>query len=60
MDVTVPYLGHGVEVEVINSCYSGSEDPQAQVEVTLSVDQMLLESYFLKQHKVEKVSQVSA
>lgn len=54
MNATVTYLGHGVEIEVINSCYSGSKDPQAQVKVSLSVDQMLLESNFLKQHNVEK------
>lgn len=58
MESTVAYLGHGVEIEVVNPCYSGSKDPQGQVKVVLCVDQVLLESDFLKQDNVEKEYEV--
>lgn len=44
------YLSHGMEAEVVNSRYSACKDPQGHVKVPVTVEQLLLESYFLKQH----------
>lgn len=53
------YLRRGMEAEVVNSCYSASKDPQGHVKVAVHVEQILLESYFLKQNDTEKEVQCS-
>lgn len=53
------YLRRGMEAEVVNSCYSAFKDPQRHVKVVVHVEQIMLESYFLKQHDSEKEVQCS-